>query len=133
MSEGASRVSALPAVRAALLELQRTIARRGGGCVVEGRDIGTVVLPWAPVKFFLTASPEERARRRHEELRARGDGADLEATREAMQARDQRDAGRASAPLKQAEDALLLDTSTLTVEQVLDRMERVVRDRLGMG
>jgi cytidylate kinase len=129
ISDGASRVSAHPAVREALLEVQRRIAR-GGRCVVEGRDIGTVVLPWAPVKFFLTASPEERARRRHEELLARGQPSDLAATQEEMMARDARDESRAAAPLRQAEDALLVDTSGLTVEEVVGWMERVVRERL---
>jgi cytidylate kinase len=130
ISTGASRVSALPRVREALLELQRSIARRGR-CVVEGRDIGTVVLPWAPLKFFLTASEEERARRRHVELLGRGQVSDLERTRAEMVERDRRDESRAAAPLRRADDALLLDTSSLSVEQALDRMEAEVRARLG--
>ena len=129
ISAGASRVSALPSVRAALLELQRAIARRGR-CVVEGRDIGTVVLPGARVKFFLTANPDERARRRHEELLARGQPSDLDATRREMIERDARDENRAAAPLRQADDALLLDTSGLTIDEVVDRMQAVVASRI---
>ncbi len=129
ISDGASRVSSLPSVRAALLSLQRELAARGG-CVVEGRDIGTVVLPWAPVKFFLTASPEERARRRHEELLARGQKSDLEQTLAEIVERDHRDSTRDVAPLKAAEDALTIDTSPLSLEEVVARMESVVRGRL---
>jgi cytidylate kinase len=129
ISDGASRVSSLPAVRAALLQLQRDLAARGG-CVVEGRDIGTVVLPWAPVKFFLTASPEERARRRHEELLARGQKSDLAKTLAEIIERDHRDSTRDVAPLKAAADALTIDTSPLTLEEVVARMESVTRERL---
>lgn len=130
ISDGASRVSALPKVRAALLQLQRTIAARGG-CVVEGRDIGTVVLPWAPVKFFLTATPEERARRRCAELQERGQAADLASTLAEIQERDFRDQSRDTAPLRAAPDAIVLDTSDLALDEVVTTMERRVKSRLG--
>lgn len=129
VSDGASQVSALPAVREALLSVQRAVARRGR-CVVEGRDIGTVVLPWAPVKFFLTASVEERARRRYLELLARGLPSDLQAVADEIRERDRRDRTRAIAPLRQADDALLVDTSSLGIDEVVARMERQARERL---
>ncbi len=119
VSSASSVVSAHPEVRSALLELQRSLARRGR-CVVEGRDIGTVVLPWAPLKVFLTASPEVRARRRHEELLARGASAELHGTLAELVARDQKDETRAVAPLRQADDAVLCDTSGKELPVVLD-------------
>jgi cytidylate kinase len=128
MSQGASTVSAHPQVRGALLDLQRTLAARGR-CVVEGRDIGTVVLPWAPLKIFLTASDEVRARRRFEELTARGQTVDYTATLAELRERDERDSTRAVAPLRQAEDAVLLDTSELSEEAVVDRMAALARAR----
>jgi cytidylate kinase len=130
MSQGASTVSAHPPVRQALLGLQRKLAARGR-CVVEGRDIGTVVLPWAPLKIFLTASPEVRAQRRYDELVAKGQTVDLAATLQEILIRDERDSNRATAPLKQAEDAVLLDTSTLAEGSVVDRMEALARARFG--
>ena len=128
MSEGASVVSALPPVRAALLELQRRLAGQGG-VVAEGRDVGTVVLPQAEAKFFLTASDEVRARRRLEELQAAGIEADLAETLADMQRRDQRDATRDTAPLKCAPDALTVDSSVLTIDEVVAEMAAVVRER----
>jgi cytidylate kinase len=130
MSQGASTVSAHPAVRQALLELQRKLAARGR-CVVEGRDIGTVVLPWAPLKIFLTATPDVRARRRYDELVAKGQTVDLAATLQEILIRDERDSTRATAPLKQADDAVLLDTSALDEGAVVDRMEALARARFG--
>jgi CMP/dCMP kinase len=130
MSQGASTVSAHPPVRAALLGLQRKLAARGR-CVVEGRDIGTVVLPWAPLKIFLTASPEVRARRRYDELVAKGQTVDLAATLQEILVRDERDSSRATAPLKQAEDAVLLDTSELGEAAVVDRMEALAKALFG--
>jgi len=130
MSQGASTVSAHPPVRQALLGLQRKLAARGR-CVVEGRDIGTVVLPWAPLKIFLTASPEVRARRRYDELVAKGQTADLAETLQEILIRDERDSSRATAPLKQAEDAVLLDTSELGEDAVVDRMEALARAQFG--
>jgi cytidylate kinase len=126
MSEGASKVSAHPEVRAALLELQRRLGAQGG-VVVEGRDIGTVVFPAAPAKFFLTASPEVRARRRAAELRAAGRAVDEAQVLADIRERDDRDASRSTAPLKQAEDAVLVDTSDLEIDEVVARMEAVVR------
>lgn len=123
-SQAASKVSMLPAVRAALLELQRRLGGQGG-VVVEGRDTGTVVFPHAGAKFFLTASDEERARRRMEELGS----ADLEETLREIRERDARDAGRDVAPMRPADDAILVDSSSLTLDQVIDRLERDVRAR----
>ncbi|HXU71503.1 MAG TPA: (d)CMP kinase [Polyangia bacterium] len=130
MSQGASTVSAHPPVRQALLGLQRKLAARGR-CVVEGRDIGTVVLPWAPLKIFLTASPAVRAQRRYDELVTKGQTVDLAATLQEILIRDERDSNRATAPLKQAEDAVLLDTSELAEASVVDRMEALARARFG--
>lgn len=128
ISYGASRVSAVPAVRAALLDLQRRLGSEGG-VVVEGRDTGTVVFPGADVKFFLTASDDVRARRRHEELVQSGQGGTYEGTLEDMRARDQRDASRAVAPLLQAEDAVLVDSSSMSLEAVIDTMLAEVQRR----
>jgi cytidylate kinase len=128
VSQGSSVVSALPRVRAALLGLQRRLAS-GGGVVVEGRDIGTVVFPSAPAKFFLTASDEVRAQRRQAELAAAGVEADLGETLTEMRRRDERDASRAVSPLMCAPDAVVLDSSALTVDEVANRMLDVVRER----
>jgi cytidylate kinase len=128
MSDGASRVSALPEVRAALLDLQRRLGRQGG-VVVEGRDTGTVVFPDAGAKFFLTASVEVRARRRFAELRSRGQDVDEAKTLAEMVERDTRDETRAAAPLKQAADALLVDSSGLSIDDCVARMEAAVRAR----
>ncbi len=130
VSDGASRVSALPEVRAALLDLQRRLGA-AGGLVVEGRDIGTVVFPEAPAKFFLTATADERARRRVVELRAAGREADQAQTLAELQARDQRDSTRAVAPLRCAEDAVEIDSSAMSPEAVVDQMAAVVRARGG--
>ena len=108
---------------------QRQLAATGP-CVVEGRDIGTVVLPGAPIKLFLTASADVRAQRRFEELSARGVIADRGATLRDQAERDHRDATRATAPLRQADDALLVDTSALGLEEVLDQIEAICRKRL---
>ena len=132
MSLGASAVSARPVVRAGLLDLQRRLATAPGqaGAVLEGRDIGTVVFPDADAKFFLTASPEVRAKRRHAELRAKGQGATLAEVLADQEKRDRDDAQRAVAPLRAAEDAVLLDTSALGVEAVIDALAAVVSGRL---
>lgn len=124
-SQGASQVSAHPAVRAALLELQRRLGA-GGGVVVEGRDTGTVVFPHADAKFFLTATEDERARRRVAEL---GPAADYEQTLREIRERDQRDASRDVAPMRPAEDAVLVDSSTQTIEQVVENLARTVLAR----
>lgn len=120
-----SRVSAHPVVRRALVELQRELGRNGG-VVLEGRDIGTVVFPGADVKFFLAASAAERGRRRWLELRDKGLDVDLERTIEEVEARDAADTQRTHAPLRQAQDAVCIDTTHLDIDQVLERMLEVV-------
>jgi cytidylate kinase len=123
---GASTVSAWKGVRDALLELQRQ-AGRAGGVVLEGRDIGTVVFPDAEVKFFLTARPEVRARRRHDELLAKGQTVSFEATLADVLQRDEQDTTRAVAPLKQAADAVLVDSSDFGIDETVARMVSRVR------
>ncbi|MCA3265307.1 MAG: (d)CMP kinase [Azospirillum sp.] len=122
VAQHASVVAAVPAVRAALLAFQRDFARRppgGKGAVLDGRDIGTVVCPWPDtIKFFVTASLEARAKRRYEELIAKGESPIHAAVLAEMAERDARDAQRATAPLKPAPDAILLDTSGMTAEDV---------------
>jgi cytidylate kinase len=121
VSDGASKVSAVPAVRAALLAIQRDAAAEGG-VVLEGRDIGTVVLPDAEAKFFLTASVAVRADRRYRELLQRGEAADLDTVRREVEQRDLRDSSRPVAPLTRAADAVLVDSSDLSLDQVIDRI-----------
>ncbi|MBD8907628.1 (d)CMP kinase [Methylorubrum zatmanii] len=116
MGEAASRVSSVPEVRAALLSWQRRFADGPDGAVLDGRDIGTVVCPAARVKLFIVAAPEERARRRHRELLGRGEEATLAAILADIRARDARDSSRAAAPLKVAEDAVVLDTTELDAD-----------------
>jgi cytidylate kinase len=128
ISQAASQVSAHPEVRAALLELQRRLGA-GGGVVVEGRDTGTVVFPGADAKFFLTASSQERARRRVAELAAAGTVVDHAQTLREISERDDRDAGRDVAPMVPAPDAVLVDSSTQTLEQVVDFLAGVVDAR----
>ena len=125
--ELASRVAARPVVRTRLVPLQRALAAPAG-VVMEGRDIGTVVFPDA---LYLTAAPGERARRRAVELRARGETIDEAALARDIAARDRRDSERAHSPLRPAADAVVLDTTTLTLETVVDEMERIARARLG--
>jgi CMP/dCMP kinase len=130
ISEGASQVSAHPPVRSALLALQRAIGARGR-VVAEGRDTGTVVFPDARAKFFLTASPAERARRRTLELAAAGRPAVQADVLKDMALRDQRDTTRAISPLRKADDAVEIDTSALTADEVVAAMEALVRARGG--
>ena len=125
MSRYASTVSAIPAVRDFLLELQREQARRHS-VIMDGRDIGTVVLPNAQVKIYLTASSMVRARRRYDELTAKGETCDLEKIRQDIEDRDYRDMHRETSPLKQADDAVLVDTSDMTIEQVIDRIVELI-------
>lgn len=127
LSQGASKVSAQPRVRAALLELQRA-AGRAGGVVLEGRDIGTVVFPDAEAKIYLTASVDERARRRFEELTATGVPAHLDSVKREVIERDQRDSTRPIAPLRKAPDALVVDSSELSIDQVVARIVKHVRE-----
>jgi cytidylate kinase len=119
VSSIASRISAYPGVRAALLERQRTFASGADGAVLDGRDIGTVIAPHATAKLFVTASPEVRARRRLAELLARGMPSHFEDVLIDIHARDERDSGREAAPLAKAEDAELLDTSEMTVGEAI--------------
>jgi len=119
MGEAASRVAASGAVRAALLELQRDFAQRPGGALLDGRDIGTVVCPDADAKLYISASPEERARRRFMELRERGEQVDQEEIYQDILKRDRRDQERSAAPLRKADDAHLLDTTNLDIEQAI--------------
>ena len=125
----ASLVSAVPEVRRELVRRQREMGERGGGVVLDGRDIGTVVFPSADVKFFLTAVPEARARRRLEEERAREASQSFEETLADINDRDRRDATRDDSPLAIADDAVVIDTTELSVEEVFQRMLRAVRDR----
>lgn len=119
VSKAASDISALPSVRIKLVELQRKIAKND--CVVlDGRDIGTYVLPDAKYKFFITATPEVRAKRRFDELKAKGDAPSYEKVLEDIKVRDYNDSHRAFAPLKQADDAVLVDTTDMSIDEVID-------------
>lgn len=126
----ASKVSTRPAVRERLVALQRRLGA-GGGVVMEGRDIGTVVFPDAAVKVFLTAAPRERARRRAVELRAKGETVDEDALAAAIAERDRRDSERSEAPLRPAVDAVVLDTSSLDLAAVIERLAALVAPHLG--
>ncbi len=121
VAEAASRAAAIPAVRAALVDFQRSFAMRAGGAVLDGRDIGTVICPDAQVKLFVTATPEVRAARRHAELIAKGEDVTLAAVLADVQSRDSRDSSRAEAPLKPAQDAELMDTSQMDIEAAVSR------------
>ena len=129
ISRYASCVSAIPAVRDFLLERQRELARTHD-VIMDGRDIGTVVLPRADVKIFLTASPEDRARRRFEELRQRGQEADYDTVLRDVIQRDERDTRRSAAPLRRAEDALLVDTTGNSLEESLGVLLDTIKERL---
>jgi cytidylate kinase len=130
VSKIASSISAYPAVRSALLERQQLFALQPGGAVLDGRDIGTVIAPQAEVKLFVTASAEVRAKRRLGELEARGMHAHLEDVLADIRARDERDSTRAVAPLKPAPDALLLDTTRLSVAKAIAEAVRLVDEKL---
>lgn len=125
---GASLVASLPAVRDALLQRQQAFQELPG-LIADGRDMGTVVFPDAPLKVFLTASAEERARRRYLQLKAKGDDVNLASLLDEIQARDERDTQRAVAPLKPAADAIKLDSTELSIEQVLERILSEVANR----
>jgi cytidylate kinase len=120
ISQEASRVSAIPAVRAALTDFQKTFARRDGGAILDGRDIGTSICPNAELKIFLTASPDARARRRHAELNANGYASSYEEVFEEMRIRDKRDSTRAVDPLRAAKDAIIIDTSEITAQEAFE-------------
>jgi len=125
---GASQVASLPAVREALLQRQRAFQEMPG-LVADGRDMGTVVFPDAPLKIFLTASAEERARRRYLQLKAKGDDVNLASLLDEIRARDERDTQRTVAPLKPAADAIQLDSTELSIEQVMERILSEVANR----
>ena len=125
----ASRSSANPDVRAKLLELQKDLARREN-VVMDGRDIGTVVLPDAQVKIFLTASVDVRADRRYRELIEKGEKADLDEIRAQIKERDERDMNRPISPLKQAEDAVLVDTSDMTIDEVVAAIMHIIEEKI---
>lgn len=119
IADAASRVAVIPAVRAALVDFQRAFARRAGGAVLDGRDIGTVICPEAELKLFVTASPEVRAARRLKELREKGFATDYDTVLADVRARDARDGARATAPMVAAADALMLDTSAMGVDEAV--------------
>ncbi len=119
VAQAASRVAVIPEVRAALLDFQRAFARRSGGAVLDGRDIGTVICPRAEAKLFVTASAEVRAQRRLAELTEGGFQTDFDTVLADVQARDDRDMNRADAPLRPAEDAVILDTSDLSIDAAI--------------
>jgi cytidylate kinase len=131
MGEAASIVAAFGPVRDALIEAQRSFAARPGGAVLDGRDIGTVVCPDADVKIFVTASPEARAQRRALELAAQGEKFDYQAILEAIRRRDARDSERKAAPLKAASDAVVIDTTRLTIDAAFNLALRLVEKKTG--
>ena len=131
VTQNVSAVSAIPAVRENLVDLQRRLAADAGRCVVEGRDIGTVVLPHADVKIFLTADAEVRAKRRYDELQQKGDKTPYAQILAETKQRDKQDSERAAAPLRQAADAVVLDTSGYTLEQSVEAILALVRRKLG--
>jgi len=124
--ELASRVAVHPRVRDALLDFQRTFARQEGGAVLDGRDIGTVICPEAPAKLYVTATPETRAERRWKQLEGQGEDVAYDDVLADIRRRDERDGGRAAAPMTRAADANLLDTTEMTIEQAADAARRIV-------
>ncbi|MAC79764.1 MAG: (d)CMP kinase [Rhodobacteraceae bacterium] len=128
--QAASKAAAIPAVRAALKDFQRAFSRRAGGAVLDGRDIGTVICPQAEVKIYVTASAEARATRRHKELTARGEDVSLAEVLADIEARDERDMNRSDAPLREAEGALRLDTTNMSIEDAVAAATRTVEARL---
>lgn len=126
----ASAVSIYPAVRSKMVELQQALAEKTS-VVMDGRDIGTVVLPNAEVKIYLTASAEVRAKRRYDELVAKGMECDLVQLQKEIEERDYRDMNRETSPLKQAEDAVLLDTSDMNIEEVVAAMQKIIAEKIG--
>ena len=129
--EAASRVAPYPGVREALREFQRTFAKQAGGAVIDGRDIGTVIVPDAPAKLYVTASAEARARRRMLQLQADGEPVTFEEILADIETRDARDAGRADSPMRPAVDAVLLDTTEMTISAAADAARRIVEQARG--
>lgn len=130
VAQAASRVGALPAVRNALLDFQRSFARRSGGAVLDGRDIGTVICPEAEAKLFVTASAEVRARRRYDELSSKGDALSYEQVLADVHERDDRDRNRSQAPLVSAEDAVTIDTSEMSIENAINSAIEAIQAKL---
>ncbi|SHE83696.1 cytidylate kinase [Ruegeria intermedia] len=133
IAQAASKVAVLPEVRAALVDFQRSFARRAGGAVLDGRDIGTVICPEAEVKLFVTASPEVRAERRYLELVGKGADVTRAQVLADVRERDARDAERSTAPMKPADDAVLLDTTDLSIEAALEKAIAVIQEKLPAG
>lgn len=133
IAKAASQVATMRDVRAALLEFQKTFAKREGGAILDGRDIGTVICPDAQVKLFITASDEARAQRRFEEFQKKQSGLSFDKVLSDIQARDRQDAQRDSAPMKQAEDALLLDTTNLSIEAAIAKAADYVQEALNQA
>lgn len=132
VSRLSSKVSSQKAVRDAMVRLQRLLAAKGS-VIMEGRDIGTVVFPDADVKFYIDASPEVRGRRRYAELKEKGENVSLDTIIAEEKARDQRDSTREHAPLKKADDAVLIDTSKMELQDVLAKMLKIVKEKLTIG
>ncbi len=131
VAQAASKVAVMGEVRAALVDFQRAFARRSGGAVLDGRDIGTVICPNAEAKLFITASAEVRAERRYLELESKGHETSREAVLADVKERDARDMERAEAPLKPAEDAVVIDTSEMSIEQAIAEAIKAIDARLG--
>lgn len=131
VGEAASVVARISAVRSALLDFQRDFARQEPGAVLDGRDIGTIVCPDADVKIFITAEAPVRARRRYEELRQRGEPVTFEGVLDVILRRDERDSSRADAPMRPADDAILLDTSNLDIEAAFDAAVGLIKRKIG--
>ncbi|WP_171131598.1 MULTISPECIES: d(CMP) kinase [unclassified Ruegeria] len=130
IAQAASKVAVIPEVRAALVDFQRAFARRAGGAVLDGRDIGTVICPRAEVKLFVTASAEVRAERRYLELSSKGADVTRDQVLADVRERDARDAGRSAAPMKPAEDAVMVDTTDLSIDAALDLAKSIINRKL---
>ncbi len=133
VAQAASKVAVIPEVRQALLDFQRAFAMRNGGAVLDGRDIGTVICPEAQVKLFVTASDEVRAERRYLELAAKGQDVTRDGVLEDLRARDKRDRERDAAPLVAAEDAVVLDTSEMSIDEAVAKAVAVIEERIAAG
>ena len=129
--QAASRVAAIPEVRSALVDFQQAFARREGGAVLDGRDIGTVICPDAEVKLYVTASDEVRAERRQKELTGKGEDVSVEEVLADLRERDERDAARATAPLKRAEDAVVMATTEMSIEEAVAKVIALIEARRG--
>lgn len=129
IAQAASKVAVIPEVRAALVDFQRAFARREGGAVLDGRDIGTVICPDAEAKLYVTASAEVRAERRYKELAAKDPATDYETVLADVKERDQRDSERATAPLKPADDAVIIDTSSLSIDDAISAALAAIKEK----